>query len=75
MSLLSAGFATATAWTGTAFEFGAPETLSLADSIPRRAGERIVLFNKWLQAHWAVVLVSLPYERARTELRELVELR
>jgi hypothetical protein len=61
------------AFAETPLIFGDPHELSIQDSIPRRAGERVVLFNRWLQAHWVIVLVNLPYERTRIGLRQRVE--
>ncbi len=51
-------------------QFGDPKDLSIADSIPANAGEKVVLFNKWLQVHWVIALVNLPYEQTRKGMRE-----
>ena len=63
----------ATATGDTHLQSAAPQDLSIQDSIPRRARERVVLFNKALQADWVVVLTNLPYEQTRPNLRDLIE--
>ena len=57
----------------TRLQSAAPQDLSIQDSIPRRAGERVILFNKRLEADWVVALTNLPYEETRPKIRDLID--
>ena len=57
----------------TPLQSAAPQDLSIQDSIPRRAGERVILFNKRLEADWVVALTNLPYEETRPKIRDLID--
>jgi hypothetical protein len=50
-----------------------PDEIWIEDSIPKKAGERIVSSgHKDLQAHWVVVLINRPYEQTRIQLHDLI---
>lgn len=44
----------------------------LNDSIPIESGERVVMERAHVPAKWVVVVLSLPYERARKRVQDLV---
>ena len=50
-----------------------PDVLWPQDSIPEKAGERIVIWASNMQAYWVVVLIDMPYEQARERVRELAD--
>ena len=61
----------------TSLQFALPKEVSIQDSIPSNARERIVLSYKGpdgsLEAHWVVALLNLSYDRTRAGVRELVQ--
>src|SRR5438132_13392927 len=73
VSLLSPLLLIATAAGDTRLQSAAPQDLSIQDSIPRRAGERVILFNKRLEADWVVALTNLPYEETRPKIRDRID--
>jgi hypothetical protein len=50
-----------------------PDEVGFQDSIPEKAGERIVIAVPKLQAIWVVALVNSPYEPTRRQLHDVIQ--
>jgi hypothetical protein len=53
-------------------QFAGPDQLPIADSIPGKANEKVVIFAKQQPAYWVIALVSLSYDQARAGMRDAI---